>query len=165
MRLTRHLYFMFGFFLLVSVSPSLAAPQAEGRPPVLSIESVGDLTLEELPLLKEELLVTLNSDEQHWYKTFHEGLLFFSGWNDITRRVVSQFSAEEQTKKLAEMQLLGIKIGYEWSKDNSARKVDNDTLRQWGKDLRRAAREDVAQLAEVLSRIESEINLIIKSSS
>ncbi|MBC8208083.1 MAG: hypothetical protein H8E79_02810 [Desulfobulbaceae bacterium] len=165
MRTILQLPFMLVFFLLLSASLSAASTQDASQPPVLFIESLDDLPLEELPLLQEELLTTLNPEEKRWYKTFHEGALFFSGWNDITRRVVALFSEAERELKLAEMQLLGIKIGYEWCKANSERRIDNGTLREWGKELRRAVQGDVTRLTEILVKIELEMNQIINSSS
>jgi hypothetical protein len=80
----------------------------------------------------------------------------------ITRAVVEKFPEYEREKILAAMQSLGIKIGYEWSRDNRVRKVNTEMLRAWGRDLRKAGTENHVQLAKVLYKIDNEINILIR---
>lgn len=109
----------------------------------------------------EEVLGPLSPGERKWYYRFQEGIPLFDGWKKITQAVVEKFPEHEREKRLAAMQALGVKIGYEWSRDNRVRKVNTDMLRAWGKDLRRAGAESHVQLANVLYKIDSEINTLL----
>ena len=109
----------------------------------------------------EEVLASLSPGERKWYHRFQEGIPLFDGWKKITQAVVEKFPEHEREKRLAAMQALGVKIGYEWSRDNRVRKVNTDMLRAWGKDLRIAGAESHVQLAKVLYKIDSEMNTLL----
>ena len=109
----------------------------------------------------EEVLATLTPGERKWFHRFQEGIPCFDGWKKITQAVVEKFPEHEREKILAAMQTLGLKIGYEWSRDNRVRKVNTDMLRDWGRDLRKAGAENHVQLAKVLSKIDNEINALL----
>ncbi|MFN2267910.1 MAG: hypothetical protein ABR533_06505 [Desulfonatronovibrio sp.] len=109
----------------------------------------------------ENVLITLTPGERNWYHRFQEGVPFFDGWKKITQAVVAKFPEHEREKRLAAMHSLGIKIGYEWSRDNRVRRVNTEMLRAWGRDLRKAGTESHVQLAQVLHKIDSEINVLL----
>ncbi|MBU1649471.1 MAG: hypothetical protein KKF37_08970 [Proteobacteria bacterium] len=110
---------------------------------------------------QEEVLASLSPGERKWYHRFQEGIPLFDGWKKITQAVVEKFPEHEREKRLAAMQALGVKIGYEWSRDNRVRRVNTDMLRAWGKDLRKAGAESHVQLANVLYKIDSEMNTLL----
>ena len=112
--------------------------------------------------VSEGVLAGLTSGERMWYHRFQEGIPFFDGWKKITQAVVEKFPEHEREKSLAAMQSLGIKIGYEWSRDNRVRKVNTEMLRAWGRDLRKAGAENHVQLAKVLYKIDGEINTLLR---
>ena len=116
----------------------------------------------EVLVAPDEVLATLTPGERTWYHRFQEGIPFFDGWKKITQAVVEKFPEHEREKILAAMQTLGLKIGYEWSRDNRVRKVNTDMLRAWGRDLRKAGTENYVQLAKVLSKIDSEMNALLR---
>lgn len=109
----------------------------------------------------EEVLATLTAGEKKWYHRFQEGIPCFDGWKKITQVVVEKFPEHERETRLAAMQALGFKIGYEWSRDNRVRKVNTDMLRAWGRELRKAGAEDHVQLAQVLYKIDSEVETLL----
>lgn len=109
----------------------------------------------------EDVLASLTPGERKWFHRFQEGIPLFDGWKKITRAVVAKFPEHEREKRLAAMQILGIKIGYEWSRDNRVRKVNTEMLRAWGRDLRKAGAENHVQLTKVLNKIDSEINALL----
>lgn len=111
--------------------------------------------------VSEEVLASLSPGERKWFHRFQEGVPFFDGWKKITQAVVAKFPEHEREKRMAAMQALGIKIGYEWSRDNQVRKVNTDMLRAWGKDLRKAGAESHVQLAQVLYKIDNEMNELL----
>lgn len=110
----------------------------------------------------EYLLTKLTPMERKWYHRFQEGIPLFAGWKKITQAVVEKFPEHEREGRLAAMQALGVKIGYEWSRDNRVRKVSTETLRAWGQDLRKAGSENHVQLANVLYKIDNEVNQLLK---
>ena len=109
----------------------------------------------------DDLLAGLTSKERKWYHRFQDGVPLFDGWKKITQAVVEKFPEHEREGKLAAMQALGFKIGHEWSRDNRVRKVSTEALRAWGKDLRQAGAQDHVQLANVLYKIDSEVNALL----
>lgn len=110
----------------------------------------------------EEVLATLTVGERKWYHRFQEGIPCFDGWKKITQAVVEKFPEHEREKRQAAMQALGFKIGYEWSRDNRVRKVNTDMLRTWGRELRKAGAKDHVQLAQVLHKIDSEVETLLR---
>ncbi|MEK6201582.1 MAG: hypothetical protein N2A40_04075 [Desulfobulbaceae bacterium] len=110
----------------------------------------------------DDVLASLTPKERKWYHRFQEGIPLFDGWKKITRAVVEKFPEQEREKRLTAMQALGHKIGHEWSRDNRVRKVSTETLRAWGQDLRKAGSENHVQLANVLHKIESEVNVLLR---
>jgi len=106
-------------------------------------------------------LANLTPRERKWYYRFQEGVPLFDGWKKITQAVVEKFPEHEREGRLAAMQALGLKIGHEWSRDNRVRKVNTTTLRAWGQDLRKAGAESHVQLANVLHKIDSEVNALL----
>ena len=112
------------------------------------------------PIGEDVLLAKLNPGERKWYYRFQEGIPLFDGWKKITQAVIEKFPEHERERQLATMKALGLKIGYEWSRDNHVRKVDTDMLRAWGKDLRKAGAEGHVQLAQVIHKIDRELNAL-----
>jgi hypothetical protein len=112
--------------------------------------------------VSEEILASLTPGERKWYYRFQEGIPCFDGWKKITQAVVEKFPEHEREARMATMRLLGFKIGYEWSRDNRVRKVNTEMLRAWGKELRKAGAENYIQLAEVLFKIDSEVNTLLR---
>jgi hypothetical protein len=110
----------------------------------------------------EDVLATLTAGEKKWYHRFQEGIPCFDGWKKITQAVVEKFPEHEREKRQAAMQALGFKIGYEWSRDNRVRKVNTDMLRAWGRELRKAGAKDHVQLAQVLYKIDSEVETLLR---
>jgi hypothetical protein len=111
----------------------------------------------------EGALANLTPGERKWYHRFQEGIPCFDGWKKITQAVVEKFPEHERESRLAAMQALGFKVGYEWSRDNRVRKVNTDMLRAWGRELRKAGAENHVQLAQVLNKIDSEVDTLLRS--
>ena len=110
----------------------------------------------------EDILTNLTPRERKWYHIFQDGVPLFDGWKKITQAVVEKFPEHEREGRLAAMQALGFKIGHEWSRDNRVRKVNTEALRAWGQDLRQAGTQDHVQLADVLYKIDSEVNALLR---
>lgn len=109
-----------------------------------------------------EVLNDLSREEQQWYKHFQEGILFFDGWASISEEVLTVFPEHHQKAHQQMMQRIGIKIGTEWAKDNSVRKIDTAMLKQWGDVLRNARSHGPEKTLAALEEIETEVDLILQ---
>ncbi len=106
-------------------------------------------------------LSQLTDEEKSWFLKFQNGIPFFDGWKDISKNILSSFPEEKKEKIKEHLKILGDKIGIEWAKDNSIRKIDTDMLRQWGKKLNKAVDKGFRQVAETISRVENEVDEIL----
>lgn len=139
-----------------------AAPVNDTFPsPSVPVVESPSLLLSTAAPAPEVQLSNLTDGERKWYQRFQEGVPFFDGWKKITEMVIERFPEHEREQRMAAMQALGLKIGYEWSRDNRVRKVNTDMLRAWGKDLRQAGSQNHVQLAQVISKIDGEMNNLL----
>jgi hypothetical protein len=100
----------------------------------------------------------LTVEEQQWYKTFQEGTFLVAGWKDITKEILANTPEELREHQQHRLEQLGRKIGMEWSKENAVRRVDNRMLKQWGKELKKAAKKNPTQLPEVIASIDQQLD-------
>jgi predicted secreted protein len=89
-------------------------------------------------------------DAKHrgWYIRFWTGscrelrVVCLSGapyWNEIMQRLLANVAPERQEKLRTRLILLGQRIGYEWAKENSIRRIDNGHIKTWSADLEQNA--------------------------
>ncbi len=106
----------------------------------------------------------LSNDERQWYHKFQNGLVLFSGWKDISEDILSCIAADEQRKTKELLETLGVRIGTEWSKDNSVRKIDTEQLQNWGDRLRQARNNGPQYLSATLKALSKEVDTILSPS-
>jgi hypothetical protein len=164
---SRKIYFLLLVFSFLSCAQGFAEPSSEDVQEAETMvaehkeSGVSAVAVDVVAPVGEEVLVAkLSPGERKWYYRFQEGIPLFDGWKKITQAVIEKFPEHERDQQLATMQALGCKIGYEWSRDNHVRKVDTDMLRAWGKDLRKAGAESHVQLAQVIHKIDRELNAL-----
>ncbi|MCW5211375.1 hypothetical protein VU04_00505 [Desulfobulbus sp. TB] len=105
----------------------------------------------------------LSAEEQEWFTTFQEGTFYAQGWKDITSKILDKITKESEKKKLRRsLNLLGIRIGCEWSKDNSVRKINTDMLEQWGAKLQKTAEEKPDELPILIANIRQKVFDLVK---
>ncbi len=140
-------------------SPSVFAEDDEN----FSEKTKNDLQEEGLDVRKidKELVDQLSTEEQEWYNKFQNGLMFFSGWKEISEEILTCLPMEERPEAQRLLETLGIRIGTEWSKDNTERKIDTDQLQTWGDKLREARQSGAQQLADRVKKITIEVNDIL----
>lgn len=91
-------------------------------------------------------------DAKHrgWYVRFWTGscrelkVICLSGapyWGEIMQRLLASVPADRQERLRTRLILLGQSIGYEWAKENSIRRINNDHIKSWSADLKRNARD------------------------
>ncbi len=100
----------------------------------------------------------LSAEEKEWFTTFQEGTFYAQGWKDITSKILNKITKESEKEKLRRsLNLLGIRIGCEWSKDNSIRKITTDMLEQWGAKLQKTAEEKPDELPVLIANIRQKV--------
>ena len=87
--------------------------------------------------------------------------MLVDGWQDITREILAKMPPEKREEQRRILEKLGEKIGREWARDNSIRKIDTDMLRQWGKELRKTADQRPEQLPEVIHNLVKKVDSIL----
>ncbi len=113
------------------------------------------------PLLCTLAFQDLSPEERKWFNIFLEGTFLVDGWKEITEDILASTPQDLRESQRKHLDQLGAKIGVEWSKDNATRRVDNSKLQQWGTILKKTAKKNPEQLAEVLVSIDQEVNNIL----
>ncbi|SLM31796.1 conserved hypothetical protein [Desulfamplus magnetovallimortis] len=99
--------------------------------------------------------------EEEWYKKFQEGTFGVKGWKGRSKEILKPFSSDEKMNLKDKLDNLGEKIGREWAKDNSVRKIDTPMLQGWGKELLAAKDKGAETLIQEIDRLENEVNRIL----
>jgi hypothetical protein len=107
-------------------------------------------------------LTTLTHEERVWLKRFQDGYLMVDGWKEISDAILSQTPSELREEQKERLDSLGWKIGLEWCRDNSIRKVDTDMLKEWGALLKNTAKKDPHKIGDVLASIDQEVDAILE---
>ncbi len=114
---------------------------------------------------EQQVIVTsvdkLSPEEKEWFAKFQEGTFYAQGWKGITADILAKTPEELQEEQQLVLEVLGTKIGCEWSKDNDIRKIDNDMLKQWGKQLKQTAGQNPHQLAEMITEIDQRVAMLL----
>ena len=76
-----------------------------------------------------------SKQEQAWLKKFYEGTFLVKGWNSQMKALLKDFDGDEKEALNDSLSRLGERIGREWAKDNTVRRIDTANLQQWGKSL------------------------------
>ena len=116
----------------------------------------------EISKIDHHLLEHLTKEEQHWYSKFQNGLLFFDGWRDISKEILLSLPHNEQHKIKKLLDVMGMRIGTEWSKSNDIRKIDTDQLRIWGDRLKQARLGGGEKLKNTVRVIFGEVDTILQ---
>jgi hypothetical protein len=100
----------------------------------------------------------LSEDEKEWFATFQEGTFYVQGWKEITSKVLAKIQQAGKKEELQRsLNYLGIRIGCEWSKNNSIRKINTDMLEQWGSELQKIAEEKPEKLPVLIANIRQKV--------
>ena len=134
------------FSLLPSLTTSALAEQTD---------STRNKNICSVPLPDPE---KLSKEEQEWFTTFQEGTFYVQGWKGITTEILDKIKHKNKKKVLRRsLDLLGIRIGCEWSKNNDIRKIDTDMLERWGAELQKTAEEKPDELPILIADIQQKV--------
>ena len=103
----------------------------------------------------------VTKDEQEWYRKFYEGTFLIQGWESRMKELLEAIPDGDQGGMNEVLANLGEKIGREWAKENSVRRIDNSMLQQWGEDLRSAKKQGAQILVEEIRRVEAEVDRVL----
>ena len=116
----------------------------------------------EASVIQQQAAKFSSPEEAKWYRTFHEGSLLVDGWQDIMKDLLATIKPSEQAQHRTVLERLGDKIGREWAKDNSIRKIDTEMLREWGKVLRQTAKKKPENLTAVIQNLVQNVKAIVE---
>jgi len=105
-----------------------------------------------------EIPALLNQEERKWFQVFQEGNLLSEGWQDISAEILARTPPEQRPAQKVALDNLGRKIGMEWCRPNSVRKVNSSMLMAWGDILRTTARKNPQQLAKAIAYIDQKVD-------
>ncbi len=101
------------------------------------------------------------NDEKQWLQKFYEGSFAVKGWNDYSREILRAVPGDGKAEIKTMLANLGEKIGREWSKDNSVRKIDTPMLKQWGGRLQASKDKGPSALTGEIEAIQGEVDRIL----
>jgi len=103
----------------------------------------------------------LSAKEREWYHKFHNGLLLFDGWEEISKDILASLPQHKQDTAERLLQSMGKRIGMEWAKDNDTRRINTDMLRFWGERLKAAQETGASQMLNTVRAISTEVNALL----
>lgn len=109
----------------------------------------------------ETLVAKLTSEEQRWYHKFQHGFLVFDGWQHISEELISIFPNEKKSEIVLFLDKLGTRIGTEWCRDNSVRRIDTDHLQKWGDKLKESKKKGTDAVISTLGEISDAVTLLL----
>ena len=156
-----------GLVMLYSFSPiTVTATETTAR--CLSCEAIQHaVNLSEIERYLQQgnpqTVAQLDEEAREWFSTFQEGGMLFDGWKDISDKVISNVPDSEKMLTKLQMLALGVRMGCEWSKENDIRKISTKMLKSWGGEIREVVRQRPADIAQVINKIEDEVDSLLFS--
>lgn len=117
--------------------------------------------LEALSGVQYTIPAHLSSSERSWFKTFQEGNLVSDGWQKISADILARTPEKDRPAQKAALASLGMKIGLDWCRSNSERKVTTSMLREWGDILKKTAHKSPHRLRQVIAMIDQEVDEVL----
>jgi hypothetical protein len=96
-----------------------------------------------------------------WVKTFYEGSFLVKGWTARKKELLTSMERQGEAEKILDE--LGELISEEWSKDNSIRKIDTDSVKRWGEQLQQATGAPDKIIIGELKKIKKQVTKALKS--
>jgi hypothetical protein len=99
--------------------------------------------------------------EEENFQKFLKGAFWVKGWNARVKEILQAVPEEDKVEMKKLLAELGEKIGREWARNSSVRKIDSDMLKKWGSQLKKAGAIGPPQLVKQLRELERNVNKII----
>jgi len=100
-------------------------------------------------------------EEQEWYNKFYEGTFLVKGWKRRMEEILQAVPSQNKETIRESLKILGEKMGREWSKDNSIRRIDSAMLKKWGEALGNAKKTGPDILDQEIAKINVEVDRIL----
>ncbi|MBF0203172.1 MAG: hypothetical protein HQK67_02420 [Desulfamplus sp.] len=100
-------------------------------------------------------------EEEDWFKKFQEGTFLVKGWKGRMKETLKPFSSPEKESLGKQLEMLGEKIGREWSRSNSVRRIDTPMLQKWGDALLSAKDRGAGSLIREIENLNSEVDRLL----
>ncbi len=101
-------------------------------------------------------------EEQEWFRKFYNGTFLVKGWKARITELLEKVPPADKEETRKNLDSLGEKIGWEWAKDNSIRRIDSTMLQQWGENLSTSSNRGHTILNEEIQRIDDEVNKLLE---
>lgn len=108
-----------------------------------------------------EIPPQLSPEERIWFKVFQEGNYISRGWQNICAEILAKTPPEQRSMQQVALDNLGRKIGMEWARPNSVRKVTSSMLLEWGDILRQTARTNPSELSRAIASINQKVDAVL----
>ena len=102
-----------------------------------------------------------SKQEQEWLKKFYEGTFLVKGWKAQMGTLTKDLQGDERAVLEDRLSALGEKIGREWAKDNTVRRIDTAKLQQWGARLTTAKKSGPDALTAEIRNIAHAVDEIL----
>ncbi|MBF0411794.1 MAG: hypothetical protein HQK70_03670 [Desulfamplus sp.] len=102
-----------------------------------------------------------SKEEGDWFKKFQDGTLLVKGWKGQMKEIMKPFISPEKEKLHQQLEMLGERIGREWSRDNTLRRIDTKMLQKWGESLVSAKEGGSDALVSQIQRINDEVDTLL----
>ncbi len=124
----------------------------EGIPPRAQFAAEWQRSVDNQPLQSEaEYLL--------WVMRFYTGYRAVPGWLQMTEQVMQRLRPEERAVTSARLFELGARIGAEWAKDNSVRRLTTRSAGVWRDALLEALSRD--ELGAYLDRLSADVDALL----
>lgn len=100
----------------------------------------------------------ITKHEKEWYRKFQKGTFLIRGWQSRKKEILSSVPTTKKENLGALLDNLGEKIGKEWAKDRSERRIDTPMLQRWGEKLRKSQKKGSDQLVAEIRKLDTEVD-------
>ena len=97
-------------------------------------------------------------EERQWYKQFYNGTFLVKGWKHRVKEVTDLMPDEKRADVKKRLEALGEKMGREWARDNSVRRIDTATLQKWGESLQKVTKNGFTAIDNKIIEIDREVD-------
>jgi hypothetical protein len=105
--------------------------------------------------------MVMNPEEAQNYQKFLRGNFLIKGWESRMKEILAVIPEQNKPEMKRLLADLGEKIGTEWAKHNTVRKIDSFMLQHWGSELKEAKKNGKNQLVEKIKEIDRKVDEIL----
>lgn len=100
-------------------------------------------------------------EEQEHFRKFYNGTFLLKGWKARMEEILGHVESADRDTVRDRLEQLGERIGREWVRDNSVRRIDTSMLQKWGDRLKSSRKKGSDSLITEIGEIEIEVGTIL----